>query len=64
MISGVLGCGHVFLQEINIQRGLKQGDPLAHFLFLLVAEALSMYDRKAEALGMFTCFNLGRSVYS
>jgi hypothetical protein len=33
----VNGC---LMEQINIRRGLKQGDPLAHFLFLLVAECL------------------------
>ncbi|GAU35310.1 hypothetical protein TSUD_389350 [Trifolium subterraneum] len=39
-------------EEINIQRGLKQGDPLASFLFLLVVEGLSGAIESAEELDM------------
>ncbi|WJX93090.1 hypothetical protein P8452_74658 [Trifolium repens] len=40
-------------EEINIQRGLKQGDPLAPFLFLIVAEGFSGVMRKAVEVGSF-----------
>ncbi|MCH84503.1 LINE-1 reverse transcriptase like, partial [Trifolium medium] len=45
--------------EINIQRGLKQGDHLAPFLFLLVVEGFSGVMRKAVALNLFKGFSVG-----
>ncbi|MCI18658.1 LINE-1 reverse transcriptase like [Trifolium medium] len=47
-------------EEINIKRGLKQGDPLAPFLFLLVAEGLGALVRKAVEIGRFKPFGVGR----
>ncbi|MCH80591.1 LINE-1 reverse transcriptase like, partial [Trifolium medium] len=46
--------------EINIQRGLKQGDPLAPFLFLLVAEGLGGLMKKAVEINRFQGFEIGR----
>ncbi|MCH93254.1 LINE-1 reverse transcriptase like, partial [Trifolium medium] len=45
--------------EINIQRGLKQGDPLAPFLFLLVAEGFAGLMRSAVAKNLFNGFGVG-----
>jgi hypothetical protein len=45
-------------EEINIQRGLKQGDPLAPFLFLLVAEGLGGLMKKAVDLSRFIGFRI------
>jgi hypothetical protein len=47
-------------EEINIRRGLKQGDPLAPFLFLLVAEGLGSMMRQAVELISFAPFLVGR----
>jgi hypothetical protein len=48
-------------EEICIKRGLKQGDPLAPFLFLLVAEGLGGLMRMAVERGRFKPFVVGRS---
>jgi hypothetical protein len=45
--------------EINIQRGLKQGDPLAPFLFLLVAEGFAGLMRSAVEKNHFKGFKVG-----
>jgi hypothetical protein len=45
--------------EINIQRGLKQGNPLAPFLFLLVAEGFAGLMRNAVEKGFFKGFEVG-----
>lgn len=48
-------------EEVSIQMRLKQADPLAHFLFLLVAEGLSGLIREAVSIGKFKGFKVGDS---
>lgn len=48
-------------QEIRIQRGLKQGDPLSPFFFLLVAESLSELFSRAVDLQIFWGLRVGSS---
>jgi hypothetical protein len=47
--------------EINIQRGLKQGDPLAPFLFLIVVEGFSGIMRNAVNMGLFKGVSVGNT---
>lgn len=63
MCTGILsvlmnGCP---TEEIQIRRGLKQGDPLAPFLFLLVVEGLSGLIRQASDVGLYRGFGVRRS---
>jgi hypothetical protein len=51
-------------EEICISRGLKQGDPLAPFLFLLVAEGLGAIMRQAVITNQFLPFKVGASALS
>jgi hypothetical protein len=48
-------------EDINIKRGLKQGDPLAPFLFLLVAEGLGGIMKRAVEMWRFNGFRVGNS---
>jgi hypothetical protein len=67
-IKACVFCGNLSIlvngsptKEINIQRGLKQGDPLAPFLFLLVVEGLSAAVRTAEEKNLYSGFKVGNS---
>lgn len=55
----VIGCPS---QEIGIQKCLKQGDPMAHFLFLLVAEGLSCLISMTVDMGLLIEFRI-RDLY-
>jgi hypothetical protein len=48
-------------KEVKINRGLKQGSPLAPFLFLLIAEGLAGLMRQAVAVGKYNGFKIGNS---
>jgi hypothetical protein len=47
--------------EVNISRGLKQGDPSAPFLFLLVVEGLGLLMSRAVSIGFFKPFVIKNS---
>jgi hypothetical protein len=49
-------------EQVNIKRGLKQGDPLAPFSFLLVAEGLNALTQRAVSLGYFKSFEVSSDV--
>lgn len=48
-------------KEFRLQKGLRQGDPLAPFLFLIVAEGLGGLTRRVVELGKFTRYSFHQS---
>nr|KYP37647.1 Putative ribonuclease H protein At1g65750 family [Cajanus cajan] len=46
--------------EFQSQRGLRQGDPLVPFLFVIVAEGLTSLMREATQKGMFKGYKVGK----
>lgn len=49
-------------QDFLVQRGLRQGDPLSPFLFLLVAEGLARLVDKAVGVGVFEGFVINENL--
>lgn len=49
-------------EEFSLGRGLRQGDPLSPFLFLIVAESISIMMGKAIRQGLFEEVKVGRDM--
>jgi hypothetical protein len=48
--------------DFKVGRGLRQGDPLSPFLFLIVAEGLAGMMRRAVEIGKFKDFHLNHNI--
>jgi len=49
-------------QEINLTRGLRHGDPLTQFLFLVVVEGLARLVREAIKKSLFQEIKIGANL--
>lgn len=47
--------------EFPLQRGLRQGDPLSSFLFLLAAEGFNILMKSMSVNNLFTGYKVGRN---
>lgn len=45
--------------EFGVGRGLRQGDPLSPFLFLIVAKGLNILFKEAICLGLYQGYKVG-----
>ncbi|XP_058780282.1 uncharacterized mitochondrial protein AtMg01250-like [Vicia villosa] len=45
-------------KEFAVEIGLRQGDPISPFLFVIVTEALAVLVRKASEIGDFSVFQV------
>jgi len=48
--------------EFPLERGLRQGDPLSPFLFLIVAEVINVLMKAVEGAHLFTGYGIGDEV--
>ncbi|XP_019418518.1 PREDICTED: uncharacterized protein LOC109329295 [Lupinus angustifolius] len=48
------------MAQFSVSRGIRQGDPMAPFLFLMVAEGFAGLVRKARSIGAFEGLKIGR----
>ena len=60
IVSYTIVSGSHEIEPITPQRGIRQGDPLSPYLFLLIAEGLSALLRRHENIGLFSGIKVAR----